>query len=62
MIKYIILFKINNLMESANSILEEELFDTIFIVRHGQRADKVLDSGIDFYNKSDPPMTKIGKY
>lgn len=43
------------------SKIQEDLFDTIFILRHGQRADKVFQSNVEYENKADPPLTKVGE-
>ncbi|CDW91389.1 UNKNOWN [Stylonychia lemnae] len=40
---------------------KSDLYDTIYILRHGQRADKVHEPGVTFENKDDPPMTEIGR-
>eukprot|EP00347_Sterkiella_histriomuscorum_P012525 403368242 len=47
----------------TNTTLQENLLDTIFLIRHGQRADQVYQesgSAIGYENKADPPMSKIG--
>lgn len=43
------------------SLIKEDLFDTIFILRHGQRADTVYNPEIEYKNKQDPPMTRLGE-